>query len=307
MNITCIRENSVLISEQSCSCYRGFYGPNCENRILWYSPVMITVHITQSIILVGCLIWSLLTIRHSAMRSKLTLNLSSNSLLVHVIAILIRLCYLWFPSRSVLLLNQDSVITNTGIVLVYTFIVLEMNICVACVGFWYDVMKKIGKIQISNRTLWFIGIGSISFLLGSIVGMVLIISGNIAGSILVLIPMLGNIIGIVITLIMLSRIDIKSFNEINTLKRKWAIISILCIIICWVIYFLSMVSVPILSNFVYLQIVPDFLFRTCETTIAICINILLDFRFKSLYSIIGIDIKSSTSSTKTKSGTSSSK
>jgi hypothetical protein len=295
MNISCVEENTVTVTPFYCSCFRGFYGNRCENRIMWYSPIMVTVHVIQSLFLLSCFVWSLLTIHYNSKRGRLGLNLSSVALILHVISTVIRLVYLWIPSRSVLLLPQSALITNVSIVLVYTYIALEMIICIICVSFWYDALSKIEKVQITSRTRWFVGVGSSSFLIGSIIGMILIIMGNVLGSILVLVPMLGNIIGIFATLMLLSKIDVTVFTKGNLERRNWAISSNISALVFWFLYFLSMLSIPIFNmlNLVYWQILPDLLFRVCEIGILLSINVLLDFKFKSILRLTNLDVSTS--------------
>ena len=95
-NTTCVVENT-LSYDQQCYCTQGYYGEKCEHVMSWYRPVLIILYIATTLSMVLSTFW--LIIKFYIVKKEF--NLAMISLGTSSLGNIIKIIYLWLPSKIV--------------------------------------------------------------------------------------------------------------------------------------------------------------------------------------------------------------
>lgn len=303
-NTSCNPENTLIErifnTTLVCVCYRGYHGSTCDQRYLWYRPILLTLFSITTLFMIIFSIWSSIRIRYSYLNKKKKFSLVNILLIFNIISCLLRILYMWLPSRAVLGTLESQAITLLHIALVHGCNAIWLAICLNVVGFWYDILRRINKKNISKKTRNIIIINSIVTFILTISGMIfIIITGNNAiGGVIILLPLSANIIFMIIYSIIISKLSSNLNNKKNIKKRKWFFRSIIIIISALSIYLFFNILAAILSSadLSTYVIISEIMFRLSECLFCYGITMSMDYNFNSLKHLFSIGTTSDTKS-----------
>ena len=301
VSLDCIDHNTLSIiygnNVTICSCHQGYYGNICQYVVPWYRSALIVLFSIVSIVYIIELFMIFSRYRYYKNKSKIFSNII---LILTSIGILSRLFYIWFPSKAVYDIDQNTTITVTRMIINYLSITLMMISSCLLVGFWYEIIRAKFKLKISKVTKIISIVASILMVSGLIPGLYYLANDSIiVGVSLIIIPIFVNSIFLFIITIILKRSKNKNFLSTNNInKKKWVVKFMLGLSSSWILYMVSIFMTVLFGSLhENYRIIPQIVLQLSNILIPFSIICSFDYNFLSIKNFSNSSVDISTTST----------
>jgi len=286
MNLSCVPENTIA-NVTVCNCFQGYYGDECQLELSWYRPVMIAMSAVVTIIMIIVNIW--LGLKFRSMKKKLSLAMVT--LVSSFFGNVLKIVYLWFPSKVIYNVHQPDSMVFTRTILNYSSLAMEVIATSLVVGFWYEVFHSKMHIKISKVTKSLAIVGASSMLIGLIPGIYfLLIDSILLGIVLIISPILFILILLTIAIVNIIYVKITDhepkINKRNVERKTWVVKWLSLLLGHWIVFILALfLTIVNNSKFPEFRIVPAFMLMWSYIGVSVAIGGLLDFKWRSLRAV----------------------
>jgi len=130
---------TIQVTPTGCLCNAGWYGVNCTLEIWWWRGAYTALRVYATTFLLIGLYWNLLKMAHLYFAQKTYFNLCSFSLLCNLIAVIMRIMWLWFPDQQ---LAGDSTSINPWVDNFFLTLpnILLLTAFSLVIAFWFEII-----------------------------------------------------------------------------------------------------------------------------------------------------------------------
>lgn len=274
-NTRCVIENTLSYDGQ-CYCSQGYYGEKCEHVITWYRPFLIFLYVVTTLSMIVSTFW--LIMKFYIVKKQL--NLAIISLASSSLGNLIKIIYLWMPSKIVYdVYNIDN--EPNRIIFNYISLGFEIIATALLVVFWYELLRSRMKLKFSKTTKILAIIFSGLMIFGLVPGLwILHTTKSVFGLVLVVLPIFIIIIYLVIMTVLIILLNKEQLSEINLAKKEWVVRHLIALSGFWLLFIIGLLM--ILSDSNTLKIVSAVILIISYIGVSCSIAAALDFNYNAI-------------------------
>lgn len=299
----CVGENTISVIQKSnhtiCDCFQGYYGERCEKQLTWYRPALITLYVLVTMSMVAHIVMSGFRFRYYYIRGYK--NLSTIVILLNSLAALLRIIYMWVPSKAVYDISSPILVRT---ILNYVSLALNVVASALLIAFWYEVLKAKMRLKTHFRTKAFAIFFAVLMVVGLIPGIVFIAHDSIfIGIVFIVTPIFTNSVFIFGVVLYMFNVKHELMSAKNTSRKDWVLRWLLVLCFSWLGFMTALILTVVMGDLSEtFRIIPQTILQLSYVMISFSIVGSLDFKWFSLRKHHTILTQSSSSKTqKTKS------